>query len=253
MTTRPHAGDSDEVDVELVNDPANERWVTITEAAELAGVNDAAVRRWYRSGRIPTQRAEGEHGAYLVPLSAVLRLGQAADEQGDDLGDPVVDLNASYWSLETAAARDETATVRAELADAQEQLAFLRDQLREALAGERAAKARADAAETELRELRAMAAATSSITDTSWLDLGTNRYQSPVRSQGMAAPPDLPDVPAARDEAGESDEAPAPVDSAEREHEHEDEDDAHKVDFRPGEHADDLLPAAEKRHRRARH
>ena len=228
-----------------MTDGGAERWVTIAEAAELAGVNAAAVRRWYRSGRIPTQRAEGEEGAYLVPLSAVLRLGQDADDRGDDLGDPVVDLNASYWSLETAAARDETAAVRAELEEVKGQLDFLRDQLAEASAGERAATARAEAAEAELRGLRAMAAATSSITDTSWLELGTNRYESPVRSQGMAAPPDRDEPPGARTEPSEG-AGPA---AAEHDGTDEPEDEAHKVDFRPGEHADDLLPSADKRHR----
>lgn len=228
-------------------DPDAERWVTVSEACELSGINGATIRQWYRSGRIPTQRAEGDRGAFLVPLAEVLRFGEEADAAGDDLGDPVLDLNASYWSLETSAARDEAAAARAELEEIRAQLAFLRGQLEEASASERAATKRADALEAEIAPLRRNAAATSSITDTSWLDLDTNRYESPVRGQGMPAPVDRGPVPAVAAstafpvEANHADVGDAAVG-----------DEAAAEPFHPGEHADDLLPSSEKKGRRGR-
>ena len=135
-------------DIPLTNpaDGSATAWVSVAEAAEKSGVGTSTVRQWYRSGRIPTQRAEGERGAFLVPLHAVLALAQQADEEGDDLGAALIDLNASYWSAQTEAAREdatvarhELAQARAELADAtseltasRDQLAFLRAQLAEA-------------------------------------------------------------------------------------------------------------------------
>lgn len=225
-----------------------ERWVTVSEAAELSGISGATIRQWYRSGRIPTQRAKGDRGAFLVPLSAILRFSEEADAAGDDLGDPVLDLNASYWSLETAAAREEAAIASSELDEARQQLTFLREQLAEASAAERAAAKRADDLEAELAILRRISAATASITDTSWLELPTNRYESPVRNQGMASEP-APTQTQARptEDACAADDlmdldAVEEVDATEPVAEH----------FRPGEHADDLLPAAERKGRRGR-
>ena len=229
-----------------MNDDADiERWVTVSEAAELSGISGSAIRQWYRSGRIPTQRADGDRGAFLVPLADVIRLGEDADAAGDDLGDPVLDLNASYWSLETAAAREEAAAARNEVEEVRRQLVFLRDQLAEATAAEREATARAHKLETELATLRKISAATSSITDSSWLELATNRYESPVRSQGMQPSEDMPvAVVGAAEVLGEL------VEEAEEAAEAEAE--GRLEHFHPGEHADDLLPAAEKKGRRGR-
>src|SRR5688572_14940706 len=51
-------------------------WVTVAEAAEQAQVDSGTVRQWYRSGRIPTRRAEGQRGAFLVPLDLVVELAR---------------------------------------------------------------------------------------------------------------------------------------------------------------------------------
>lgn len=203
-----------------------ERWLTVSEASELVGVTGAAVRGWYRSGRIPSRRAAGDRGAYLVPLSAILRLGVDTAEPGDD---DVIDLDADGWSVETSA-------LGRELDDARRQVEFLREQLAESAAGERAALARAATAEAELARLRTVAAATSSITDTSWLSLPTNRYESPVRPQqtGIAAALAVAEEPVDEEPQPETEPAatvPRPA---------------------PGHHADDLLPAAERRLRRGR-
>lgn len=114
-------------------------WVTVAEAAEKAGLNTSTVRQWYRSGHLPTQRAEGEHGAFLVPLQSVLALANKADETGDDLGAELVDLNAKYWSTETEAAREDAAKALAEAEEARTEMA----RLTAAVAAAEAAAARA--------------------------------------------------------------------------------------------------------------
>lgn len=137
---------------ENVNDPADDAphptvWVTVAEAAEKSGIGSSTIRQWYRSGRIPTQRAGGDKGAFLVPLDAVIALADRADEEGDDLGAAVIDLNASYWSAQTEAAREEAAEVRKELAHVRQQL----DELRRQQAAPAAATATATAAPVDDR------------------------------------------------------------------------------------------------------
>lgn len=114
-------------------------WVTVAEAAEKSGVGTSTVRQWYRSGRLPTQRAQGDRGAFLVPLDLVLALADGADAEGEALAAEVIDLNASYWSAQTEAAREEATAARNELAEARtelqaalDQVDFLRGQLAEA-------------------------------------------------------------------------------------------------------------------------
>ena len=303
-------------------------WVSVAEAAEKSGVGTSTVRQWYRSGRVPTQRAEGERGAFLVPLHAVLALAQQADEEGDAVGAELIDLNASYWSAQTEAAREEATAARNELSQArvelaeleselvtaqdqliaaQDQLGFLRSQLAEASEDTRAfreqvatanderdrhrveatrlqaelthvqdeldeAQRRLAAQDDELRRLRSISSATASITDNSWLDLGTNAYQSPVRPQGMAAATPAPSGDAfaglladtQADELDRSDLA-SDADGADRERLPTlDEERAAAAeaaaleaptpvvrhDF--GRHDDDLLPEPEKKGRRGR-
>jgi hypothetical protein len=149
-------------------------WVTVAEAAEKAGVSTSAVRQWYRSGRLPTQRAEGERGAFLVPLDAVMALAGMADDTGDPVGAELIDLNATYWSEETRAAREEAAAAREQAATATEatatataeaarlrqeldatteQLTFLRGQLAEASETERALRMELQHAVAEVARL----------------------------------------------------------------------------------------------------
>lgn len=104
-------------------------WVSVAEAAEKAGVGTSTVRQWYRTGRLPTQRADYDRGAFLVPLDAVVALADRADADGDALGAEVIDLNASYWSDQTEAAREEAAAAKTELAAALDELQDAQDRL----------------------------------------------------------------------------------------------------------------------------
>lgn len=171
-------------------------WVTVSDAAETARVDTRTVRHWYRTGRLPTHRAEGTSGAFLVPLDEVLVLaGQLADEQDEESAHRS-GLDASYWAMQAEAARQEAVKAREESAETKasiqetvEQMAFLRTQLaelseenrnlREQLENSTAAVAMAN---SDADRLRDEAAGTSSITDYSWLDR-TRAYESPVRPQ----------------------------------------------------------------------
>jgi transposase len=58
---------------ELANQPVEEGWVTLEEAAGATGVSRSTLRSWYRAGRIPSRMVAGLHGPQrLVPLAAVL-------------------------------------------------------------------------------------------------------------------------------------------------------------------------------------
>ena len=235
MQTRSKQQTTDDVEIDLraTADDDGERWLTVSEASELVGVSGAAIRAWYRSGRIATQRAAGDRGAYLVPLSAILRLGVDAEELDED-DDAVLDLDTGQWSIETSA-------LRRELDDIRRQVEFLREQLAESAACERAATARAEAAEAELARMLEISAATSSITDPSWLELATNRYESPVRRQA-SRPVEVEPIELVGDA----------VDEAIADAEPEIDVPARAPRRPPGQHVDDLLPEAERRLRRGR-
>ena len=193
-------------------------WVTVAEAAEKAHIDSGTVRQWYRSGRIPTRRAEGERGAFLVPLQLVLDLVSPpeAAAAAPSIEEAIRGLNADHWSGEATSAREELESVRAELAEAREQVERLREQLAQGAREHRSLKEQLEAAEDRAADLRAeladavddrkgvearlatveaeliqlrRTAARGSITDHSWLDLQTPAYQSPVRRQAMAADP----------------------------------------------------------------
>lgn len=154
--------------------PPETIWVTVAEAATKSGVDTGTVRQWYRSGRLPTQRSQGDRGSFLVPLDAVVALARG-DEEGDAVVADLIDLNAAYWSAQTEAAREETTAARNELADVRkrletasreleqanhdlgadrEQLAFLRSQLAEASEDARQLRDRLKTAERERDRLR---------------------------------------------------------------------------------------------------
>lgn len=148
METRAPRARPDDLTIDLRGDDEDgERWLTVTEAAELVGIDSSTIRGWYRSGRIPSQRTEGDHGAYLVPLSAILRLGVVDAPAADD----IIDLDADLDDDDVG----ERSALRRALDDARRQVDFLRQQLAESAAGERAATARAEAAEAEVARLRA--------------------------------------------------------------------------------------------------
>ena len=183
-------------------------WVTVAEAAEKAQVDSGTVRQWYRSGRIPTRRSEGERGAFLVPLELVLALAQpmegidvpASATPSPSIEEALRDLESRH-AAELGEARDQLEFLRAQLAElseenrslkheleqAQDQRADLRAQLADAVDDRKGVEARLLTVEAELTQLRRVAAR-SSITDNSWLDQQTPAYQSPVRRQGMATP-----------------------------------------------------------------
>lgn len=154
--------------------PPETIWVTVAEAATKSGVDTGTVRQWYRSGRLPTQRSQGDRGSFLVPLDAVVALARG-DEEGDAVVADLIDLNAAYWSAQTEAAREETTAARKELADVRqqletasseleraqrelsadrEQLAFLRSQLAETSEDARRLRAQLKVAEQERDQLR---------------------------------------------------------------------------------------------------
>ncbi len=58
---------------QLAEQPVEEGWVTLVEAAEATGVSRSTLRAWYRSSQIPSRMVAGVHGPQrLVPLDAVL-------------------------------------------------------------------------------------------------------------------------------------------------------------------------------------
>ncbi|HEX2850905.1 MAG TPA: MerR family transcriptional regulator [Acidimicrobiales bacterium] len=122
-----------------VSEEVSDVWVTVGTAAEKSGVSTGTIRQWYRSGRLPTQRSEGERGVFLVPIEDVLRLARLVEETGDMGDDAILDLDADYWSAATEAARADAAEARHFAAAAREDAD--------------AASARADAAEHERDEL----------------------------------------------------------------------------------------------------
>jgi hypothetical protein len=233
---RPQDGDV----VDLTDSGSAETWATVAEAAEAAGVDAATVRAWYRAGRVPTQREEGRSRRILVPLDAVVALASGAEEVGEALASEVIDLNASYWSSETEAAREEAASARAELSAVENQLVFLRAQLAEALEGERTARARLADLEAENEVLRASLEGDGSISDGSWVERSTMRYESPVRRQRFVPPSEAREPAAAES---------APVETVDEQAEPPAEVAHHPA---PGEHADDFLPQHERGRRRGR-
>jgi excisionase family DNA binding protein len=65
--------DWDELLGELANQPVEEGWVTLEEAAGATGVSRSTLRSWYRSGRIPARMIAGPHGPQrIVPMAAVI-------------------------------------------------------------------------------------------------------------------------------------------------------------------------------------
>jgi hypothetical protein len=65
--------DWDELLARLADEPAEEGWVTLEEAAGAAGVSRSTLRSWYRARRIPSVMVSGPHGPErMVPLDAVL-------------------------------------------------------------------------------------------------------------------------------------------------------------------------------------
>jgi DNA-binding transcriptional MerR regulator len=158
-----------------MSDIPSSSWVTVAEAAERAGVDSGTVRQWYRSGKLPTRRADGGHGAFLVPLAGVLELAPETRPE-----------NGAAPALATNEVLQQVDFLRKQLAELSEENRALRQRLHEE--EERHADLRARLADTEdeLAQLRTVAAR-SSITDSSWLEQRTPAYESPVRPQGLGA------------------------------------------------------------------
>jgi uncharacterized membrane protein YdbT with pleckstrin-like domain len=109
------------------------RWVSVAEAAAVAGVSASAVRRWQHSGRI-AHRVEPTHGRRLVDLEEVLRLRTAGAGAGRRFTSDPADV------VPLEAPKDGAAELRERLERATEAAAE--------------AEGRAAAAEAEAEELR---------------------------------------------------------------------------------------------------
>jgi hypothetical protein len=159
-----------------MSDIPTSSWVTVAEAADRAGVDSGTVRQWYRAGKLPTRRAEGARGAFLVPLAGVLEVAPATPNGA--IREPASELvqQVDFLRDQLAELSEENRVLRQRLHDEEERRADLRARLADT--------------EDELTELRRVAAR-SSITDSSWLDQQTPAYESPVRPQGMAAAADV--------------------------------------------------------------
>jgi transposase len=65
--------DWDDLLARLADQPFEEGWVTLVEAADATGVSRSTLRSWYRTSQIPSRMVAGEHGPQrLVPLDAVI-------------------------------------------------------------------------------------------------------------------------------------------------------------------------------------
>jgi len=173
-------------------------WMTVADAARRAGVSSSTVRHWYRSGRLATQRRDGDHGAFLVRVDEVVRLADHADETKAELRRLAADLEDARAQIETAReqlrlARGEAATAGQAKAELEREVAFLRSQLLEANAEVRAAKGRVADLEAQVQEVR-RAALFGSITSTNWVDEVDKGYRGPLRPQEPFAHPAAEDA-----------------------------------------------------------
>ena len=68
-----------EMELELTAQLEGSDWVTLEKAAAETGVSRAALRTWYRTGRIPSRLVDGPHGPQrLVPLAVVAERAEAS-------------------------------------------------------------------------------------------------------------------------------------------------------------------------------
>ena len=68
-----------ELELELAAQLEGSDWVTLDRAAAQTGASRAALRTWYRTGRIPSRLVDGPHGPQrLVPLALVARRAEAS-------------------------------------------------------------------------------------------------------------------------------------------------------------------------------
>ncbi len=208
---------------------------------------------------------------FLVPLDAVLALAAGLGDEDDDAVSWAGDMDASYWSMQTDAAREEASIARQSAADARQrlgeienQLGFLRSQLAEMSEENRNLREQLEtttatlaAAKYDVEQLRGEAASVSSITDFSWLDR-TKAYESPVRPQQRLGASTLSGMladvqPDARPDGqtdGQTDGPPAPVAPDDAVASDDDAPDTAPLDPGWGRHEDDLIPQTVKKRRR---
>ncbi|HEY1628192.1 MAG TPA: hypothetical protein VGG16_30830 [Streptosporangiaceae bacterium] len=68
-----------ETELELAARFEGSDWVTLEKAAAETGVSRAALRTWYRAGRIVSRLVDGPHGPQrMVPLSVVAERAEAS-------------------------------------------------------------------------------------------------------------------------------------------------------------------------------
>lgn len=64
--------DAWQTELDLLAQLEGSEWVSLDRASERTGVSRAALRSWYRDGRIPSRVVDGPHGPQrLVPMGAV--------------------------------------------------------------------------------------------------------------------------------------------------------------------------------------
>jgi hypothetical protein len=99
--------DWDALLAQLSDQPPEEGWVTLGEAASASGVSLSTLRSWYRSSRIPSRMVAGAHGPQrLVPLDSVLEVALRSSrarrqlEQARSLEAEVEELRARIEAIE---------------------------------------------------------------------------------------------------------------------------------------------------------
>jgi hypothetical protein len=161
------------------NDVAGE-WVTLRQASLDAGVSVSALRKWYRSGAIPSRMEPGVHGEHrLVELGAVrARIGNYREQTGTLPQDvPAIPEGTTLVPLE---AWQQVMVQLGHLHEAGQQLADAR---------ERAGKAETEAAFFKERfaevrdELRAATARAEAREHRGWF-----RRRAPASPQSQSAP-----------------------------------------------------------------
>lgn len=68
-----------ELELELAAQFDSSEWVPLDRASAASGASRAALRRWYRTGEIPSRLVDGPHGPQrLVPLTLVTARAEAS-------------------------------------------------------------------------------------------------------------------------------------------------------------------------------
>ena len=144
--------------------PEAPAWVTVTEAAALAGVTTRSVRQWCRAGLVP--RRSDLQGHVLVDANAVRDVAPSA----------------SILRVELDAARNEITNLEHELRVARTEAAAQRLHAESANAEAVVLAATVERLQADLEELRRQHSF-ATISSTDWVQQATAGYRGPVREQ----------------------------------------------------------------------